>query len=48
MIELMLIGNFSYHFSMGAPITFEFYQNYQLQSEENKFISFLETAVTHP
>ncbi len=45
MIELMLIvGILVIIFSMGAPITFEFYQNYQLQSEENKFISFLETA----
>ena len=41
---MLIIGILGIIFAMGLPITFDFYKNYQLQSEQNKFISFLEIA----
>lgn len=42
-LEIMLIiGILVIIFSLGLPITFDFYKNYQLQAEGDKFISLLE------
>lgn len=44
-LELMLIiGILVVILSLGLPITFDFYKNYQLQAEGEKFISLLETT----
>jgi Tfp pilus assembly protein FimT len=41
---ILIIGILGIIFAIGLPVTFDFYQNYQLQAEQNKFISLLEIA----
>lgn len=44
-LELMLVvGMLIVIFSLGFPIAFDFYKNYQLRAEGDKFISLLETT----
>ena len=44
-LELMLvIGVLVIIVSLGFPIAFDFYKNYQLQAERDRFISLLETT----
>lgn len=44
-IEITLfIGILVIVFALGIPVTFDFYRDYQLQAEQDKFISLLEMA----